>query len=75
MEVYLKGISCSVDGNNGVTLNGTSKTLQNTQDNFSNKIRLEEREQELEWFVGFSEAESMFFISKLGALSFKIKLH
>ena len=48
MEVYFRGISYSVDGNNGVTLNGTSKTLINIH-NFSNKIRLEEREQELEW--------------------------
>jgi hypothetical protein len=75
MEVDFRGISYSVDGNNGVTKNGTSKTLINIHDNFSNKIRLEEREQELEWFVGFSEAESMFFISKLGVLSFRIKLH
>ena len=29
----------------------------------------------LEWFVGFSEAESMFFISNTGALNFRIKLH
>ena len=33
------------------------------------------REFELEWFSGFSEAESMFYISTTGALSFKIKLH
>jgi len=29
----------------------------------------------LEWFSGFSEAESMFFISTTGALSFRIKIH
>ena len=33
------------------------------------------KEQELEWFCGFSEAESMFYISNTGALSFRIKLH
>lgn len=79
MKVYFKGISSSVDVNLGVASDGTSKTLlrkyhQNSY-NFLNKKRLEEREKELEWFVGFSEAESVFFISKLGALSFKIKLH
>ena len=36
---------------------------------------LKERESELEWLSGFSEAESMFYISTTGALSFKIKLH
>lgn len=36
---------------------------------------LKEREKELEWFSGFSEAEAMFYISTTGALSFKIKLH
>ena len=79
MKVYFKGISSSVDVNLGVASVGTSKTFlrkyhQNSY-NFLNKKILEEREEELEWFVGFSEAESMFFISKLGALSFKIKLH
>ena len=79
VKVYFKGISSSVDVNLGVASDGTSKTLlrkyhQNSY-NFLNKKRLEEREKELEWFVGFSEAESVFFISKLGALSFKIKLH
>nr|QBM09630.1 hypothetical protein [Dactylella sp.] len=29
----------------------------------------------LEWFVGFSEAESMFYVSNKGDLKFKIKLH
>ena len=29
----------------------------------------------LEWFVGFSEAEGMFFISKEGNLNFRINLH
>ena len=33
------------------------------------------KEEELEWFCGFSEAESMFYISKTGALSFRVKLH
>jgi len=69
--VYSKGLS--VEENNNVT--SEAKTLRNNQDNSSNEIWLEEREQELEWFVGFSEAESLFFISKTGALSFKIKLH
>lgn len=71
IRVYFQGLSA--EGNNPTE--GRSKTFINDQDNLLNEIRLEEREQELEWFVGFSEAESMFFISKLGALSFKIKLH
>lgn len=77
IEIYYKGFSSSVDGNFSVTSNRKSKTLINTQDNYLNKIKLEEREGELEWFVGFSEAalRTMFFISKSGALSFKIKLH
>ena len=33
------------------------------------------KEEELEWFCGFSEAEGMFYISKTGSLSFRIKLH
>jgi hypothetical protein len=85
--IYYKGVSCSQDGNLGATsFSGvTSKTLINIPENSLGggpavcppplKTRLEEREEELEWFVGFSEAESMFFISKSGALSFKIKLH
>ncbi len=74
VEVYFREFS--VEENNNVTCLGdeTPKRLNN-QDNFSNKLWLEEREQELEWFVGFSEAESLFFISKSGALSFKIELH
>lgn len=36
---------------------------------------LKGREFELEWFSGFSEAESIFYMSTTGALSFKIKLH
>lgn len=36
---------------------------------------LKKKEFELEWFCGFDEAESMFFISTTGALSFRIKLH
>ena len=75
MVSYFQGISYSVDGN--LPSGSTDKTLINNLDNYNylnNKI-LEEREEELEWFVGFSEAESMFYISKLGALAFKIKLH
>ena len=47
----------------------------NTVINQTEETWLKEREFELEWFSGFSEAESMFFISTTGALSFKIKLH
>lgn len=36
---------------------------------------LKKKANDLEWFCGFSEAESMFFISSTGALSFRIKLH
>ena len=36
---------------------------------------LNREENELEWFSGFSEAESSFNISSKGALKFKIKLH
>lgn len=36
---------------------------------------LKKRENEVEWFIGFSEAESLFFISNSGNLSFRIKLH
>lgn len=36
---------------------------------------LKKKVKELEWLCGFSEAESMFFISSTGALSFRIKLH
>lgn len=36
---------------------------------------LKKNEEDLEWFCGFSEAESLFFISLSGALSFRIKLH
>lgn len=36
---------------------------------------LKKRARDLEWLCGFSEAESMFFISTTGALSFRIKLH
>ncbi len=48
---------------------------RNTAINHPEETWLKEREFELEWFSGFSEAESMFFISTTGALSFKIKLH
>lgn len=47
----------------------------NTTINQSEEIWLKERELELEWFSGFSEAESIFFISTTGTLSFRIKLH
>ena len=48
---------------------------QNTNINQPEETWLKERELELDWFSGFSEAESMFYISTTGALSFKIKLH
>ena len=48
---------------------------QNTIINQSEETWLKKREFELEWFSGFSEAESMFFISTTGALSFRIKIH
>lgn len=48
---------------------------QNTVINQPEETWLKKREFELEWFSGFSEAESMFYISTTGALSFKIKLH
>lgn len=48
---------------------------RNTVINQPEEILLKGRESELEWFSGFSEAESMFYISTTGALSFKIKLH
>lgn len=42
---------------------------------YSRETWLNGRQSELEWFCGFSEAESSFAISKTGALSFRIKLH
>lgn len=36
---------------------------------------LKNEEKELEWLSGFSEAESLFYISKKGDLKFRIKLH
>lgn len=48
---------------------------QNTNINQPEVTWLKERELELDWFSGFSEAESVFYISTTGALSFKIKLH
>jgi len=55
----------------------SNKELQkrNTAISQSEETWLKERESELEWLSGFSEAESMFYISTTGALSFKIKLH
>lgn len=48
---------------------------QNTNINQPEVTWLKQRELELDWFSGFSEAESMFYISTTGDLSFKIKLH
>lgn len=48
---------------------------QNTNIKQPEESRFKERESELDWLSGFSEAESMFYISTTGALSFKIKLH
>lgn len=39
------------------------------------ELLIKAKKDELEWFVGFSEGESMFFIFNTGALSFRIKLH
>ena len=36
---------------------------------------LKNKKNELEWLCGFSEAESLFFVSSSGDLSFRIKLH
>lgn len=74
-----------------ITRNVTSKVAPNssnskdhpTTKNANASIRrpvlteevLKNEEKELDWFSGFSEAESMFFISKDGYLKFKIKLH
>lgn len=51
------------------------KKKRNTALNQTEETWLKGREFELEWFSGLSEAESMFYISTTGALSFKIKLH
>lgn len=48
---------------------------QNTNINQPEVTWLKQRELELDWFSGFSEGESMFYISTTGDLSFKIKLH
>jgi len=48
---------------------------RNITTNQSKETWLKKRELELEWLCGFSEAESMFYISTTGALSFRIKLH
>ena len=48
---------------------------RNTAINNTEETWLKVREDELEWLSGFSEAESMFYISTTGAISFKIKLH
>ena len=49
--------------------------IRNTAINQAEETWLKERESELEWLCGFAEAESMFYISTTGALSFRIKLH
>lgn len=36
---------------------------------------LKKKANDLEWLCGFSEAESLFYISRSGVLSFRIKLH
>lgn len=59
--LFTVGVRCSV----------TSKGLHSS---LSEDI-LKKNEEDLEWFCGFAEAESLFFISRLGALSFRIKLH
>jgi len=53
----------------------TVRQKRNTALNQTEETWLKGRELELEWISGFSEAESMFYISTTGALSFKIKLH
>lgn len=56
----------------------TLNSFINIDDNKTNELtenKLEEEKEELEWLVGFSEAESLFFISAQGNLSFRIKLH
>ena len=45
------------------------------QSNLLSEERLKKKTKDLEWLCGFSEAESLFYISPSGALSFKIKLH
>ena len=58
-------------GKRGVISSVTSKRL----DNLLTEDILKKYEKCLEWLCGFSEAESLFFISRTGALSFRIKLH
>lgn len=36
---------------------------------------LNNHKNELEWLSGFAEAESVFYISKTGTFTFRIKLH
>lgn len=57
--------------------NTLNKVLQkqNININQPEETWLKDRELELDWLSGFSEAESMFYISTKGALSFRIKLH
>ena len=66
MYYYCKGLRDKVY--NSVSL----KRLDHSR---SEEICFKGKELELEWLSGFSEAESMFYISTKGALSFKIKLH
>ena len=73
-DCYHEGIRLMSSVSNNIDSN---KELQkrNTAISQSEETWLKERESELEWLSGFSEAESMFYISTTGALSFKIKLH
>lgn len=60
-------VSKGVTFSNNIAASGLSSEL-------TEKV-LKNEEKELEWFSGFSEAESWFNISKKGDLKFKIKLH
>lgn len=61
-----------------VAANSSNPTKKGHPTAFSPELTgeiLKNEEKELEWFVGFAEAESTFYISKKGDLKFKIKLH
>jgi hypothetical protein len=61
-----------------VAANSSNTTKKGRPTAFSLELTaeiLKNEKKELEWFVGFSEAESTFYISKKGDLKFKIKLH
>ena len=66
-SVFLKPENCLK--NNTINTSNQSENLILTEENF-NKVK-----EELEWFSGFAEAKSMFFISNTGYLNFRIKLH